>query len=104
MVNNIHRIDTDKEIPDEDDDQIKPIAESSNPLRRRLSETRSLSKATSIDRAVSSIFVLGSTAGARRSEDLSRQTSIDLRSLSPEELGGVEYRALRVLLKIVVGM
>ena len=104
MFNRTNGSKINKDISDEEDDQIKPVAESSNPLRRRLSETRSLSKATSIDRAVSSIFVLGSTAGARRSEDLSRQTSIDLRSLSPEELGGVEYRALRVLLKIVVGM
>ncbi|KAL6153873.1 hypothetical protein ACJQWK_01659 [Exserohilum turcicum] len=91
---------------DEDEDQIKPIAESSNPLRRAISETRSMSKATSVDRAVSSIFVLGSTPGvtsARRSEDnRSRQPSIDLKSLSREELGGVEHRALQVLLKIVV--
>ncbi|XP_014557994.1 hypothetical protein COCVIDRAFT_95759 [Bipolaris victoriae FI3] len=88
---------------DEEDDQIKPIAESINPLRRRISETRSMSKATSVDRAVSSIFVLGSTAGARRSGDTGRPQSIDLRSLSREELGGVEYRALQVLLKIVSG-
>ncbi|KAJ5041992.1 potassium transport protein 1 [Bipolaris maydis] len=88
---------------DEDDDQIKPVGEFNNRLRRRLSETRSISKATSIDRAVSSIFVLGSTPSGRRSEEKSRQPSIDLTSLSPEELGGVEYRALRVLLKVVVG-
>lgn len=97
---------------DEDEDRIKPVAESSNPLRRLGSETRSMntrtmSKATSVDRAVSSIFVLGSTAGgARRSEDrpTRRTPTIDLSSMTPEELGGVEYRALQVLLKVTIGM
>ena len=63
-----------------------------------------MSKATSVDRAVSSIFVLGSTASARRSEDKPRrEPAIDLASMSREELGGVEYRALRVLLKVAIG-
>ncbi|KAI4614212.1 uncharacterized protein J4E87_009609 [Alternaria ethzedia] len=96
---------------DEDEDGIKPVAESSNPLRRLRSETRSMntrtmSKATSVDRAVSSIFVLGSTAsGARRSEDkpARRTPTIDLSSMTREELGGVEYRALQVLLKVTIG-
>ncbi|KAI4911318.1 hypothetical protein J4E85_011227 [Alternaria conjuncta] len=96
---------------DEDEDRIKPVAESSNPLRRLRSETRSMntrtmSKATSVDRAVSSIFVLGSTAsGARRSEDkpARRTPTIDLSSMTREELGGVEYRALQVLLKVTIG-
>lgn len=67
--------------------------------------TRTMSKATSVDRAVSSIFVLGSTASARRSEDKPRrEPAIDLASMSREELGGVEYRALRVLLKVAIGM
>ncbi|KAI4605803.1 hypothetical protein J4E83_010466 [Alternaria metachromatica] len=102
---------SDEESDDEDEDQIKPVAESSNPLRRLRSETRSMntrtmSKATSVDRAVSSIFVLGSTAsGARRSEDKpARKTpTIDLSSMTREELGGVEYRALQVLLKVTIG-
>lgn len=67
--------------------------------------TRTLSKATSVDRAVSSIFVLGSTASAhRRSEDKARrEPTIDLASMSREELGGIEYRALHVLLKVTIG-
>lgn len=95
---------------DEDEDRIKPVAESSYTRRRNRSETRSMntrtmSKATSVDRAVSSIFVLGSTASAhRRSEDKPRrEPAIDLASMTREELGGVEYRALHVLLKVTVG-
>jgi hypothetical protein len=62
-----------------------------------------MSKATSVDRAVSSIFVLGSIS-SRHSEDRSRiQEPVDLASLTPEELGGIEYRALRVLLKVTIG-
>ncbi|KAI4606840.1 hypothetical protein J4E80_009919 [Alternaria sp. BMP 0032] len=102
---------SDDEDEDDDEDRIKPVAESSNPLRRLRSETRSMntrtmSKATSVDRAVSSIFVLGSTAsGARRSEDkpARRTPTIDLSSMTREELGGVEYRALQVLLKVTIG-
>ncbi|KAI4702616.1 hypothetical protein J4E89_010337 [Alternaria sp. Ai002NY15] len=103
--------DEEDEDEDEDEDRIKPVAESSNPLRRLRSDTRSMntrtmSKATSVDRAVSSIFVLGSTAsGARRSEDkpARRTPTIDLSSMTREELGGVEYRALQVLLKVTIG-
>ncbi|KAI4950283.1 hypothetical protein J4E91_004940 [Alternaria rosae] len=108
---NGERITSISDDEDEDEDRIKPVAESSNPLRRLRSETRSMntrtmSKATSVDRAVSSIFVLGSTAsGARRSEDNKprRTPTIDLASMTREELGGVEYRALQVLLKVTIG-
>jgi len=64
-----------------------------------------MSKATSVDRAVSSIFVLGSMSRGN-SEDRSRsqEPPTDLASLTPEELGGIEYRALRVLLKVTIGM
>lgn len=56
-----------------------------------------------MDRAVSSIFVLG-RAPSRSSDERSRISEpISLASLSYEELGGVEYSALRVLLKIVAG-
>jgi len=65
--------------------------------------TRSMSKATSVDRVVSSMFVLGSTPSAARSESKSKREPMDLSSLTPEELGGVEYRALRVLLKVTIG-
>jgi potassium uptake Trk family protein len=99
---------------DEDEDRVKPVAESSNPLRRRRSDsrsmntrsinTRSMSKAKSVDRAVSSIFVLGSTANtSRRSDEEPKRQPVDLASMSRDELGGVEYRALRVLLKVTVG-
>ncbi|KAF1915594.1 potassium transport protein 1 [Ampelomyces quisqualis] len=91
---------------DEDEDRIEsaPTATGLNEaMRRRRSDTRSLSKATSMENAVSSIFVLGSNA-SRTSQDKFRPSkSVDLASLSPDELGGIEYRALRVLLKITIG-
>lgn len=90
----------------DDEDAIKPAptaAQSSKAIRRRKSDTMSLSKATSLDRAVSSMFVLGSTT-SRLSHDRSRASeAVDLASLSREELGGIEYRALRVLLKVTTG-
>lgn len=56
-----------------------------------------------MDRALSSMFVLGRTA-SRSSDERSRVSEpISVASLSYEELGGVEYSALRVLLKIVAG-
>lgn len=56
-----------------------------------------------MDRALSSMFVLGRTA-SRSSDERSRVSEpISLASLSYEELGGVECGALRVLLKIVTG-
>jgi hypothetical protein len=72
-------------------------------LRGGRSRSRSLSRATSMDRAVSSIFVLGGTPG-RVSDEITRTSKPNsLSSMSYEELGGVEYGALRVLLKIVIG-
>jgi hypothetical protein len=91
---------------DNDVDGIKaaPTAQSLNEaIRRRKSDTRSLSKATSVERAVSSIFVLGKTISRASQDRQSTQESTDYSSLSPEELGGVEYRALRVLLKVAIG-
>lgn len=56
-----------------------------------------------MDRAVSSIFVLGRTP-SHASDDRSKVSQpISLASLTYEELGGVEYSALKILLKIVVG-
>lgn len=93
-------------VSDEDEDVIKPAAataSSSRAMSRSRSETSNLSRATSMDRAVSSIFVLGQTS-SRTSEDRSRLSrTASLASLSYEELGGVEYSALRVLLKVVAG-
>ena len=56
-----------------------------------------------MDRAVSSIFVLGRTPSHSSDERSRMSEPISLASLSYEELGGVEYSALRVLLKIVAG-
>lgn len=57
-----------------------------------------------MDRAVSSIFVLGRTP-SRASDDRSRiSDQVSIASLSPEELGGMEYSALRLLLKVVAGL
>jgi hypothetical protein len=56
-----------------------------------------------MDRALSSMFVLGRTP-SRSSDERSRMSEpVNFASLSYEELGGVEYSALRVLLKIVAG-
>ncbi|KAJ4342571.1 hypothetical protein N0V95_006911 [Ascochyta clinopodiicola] len=96
-------------VSDTDDDnedaikQAPAIASSSRAMSRSRSETRSLSRATSMDRAVSSIFVLGRTP-SRSSDTRSRISEpVSLASLSYEELGGVEYSALRVLLKVLAG-
>jgi hypothetical protein len=57
-----------------------------------------------MDRAMSSIFVLGSTSRSSSQNRSRKAESIDLSSLTPEELGGIEYRALRILFKIAAGM
>lgn len=92
---------------DDDEDAIKPtttMASSSYSLRRRNLDTRPMSKAASMDRAISSIFVLGSTESRHSQDNYSRASEpVDLASLSREELGGIEYRALRVLLKVTAG-
>ena len=87
-----------------DGDDIKPapsISDSRPGVRIRKSDTRSFSKATSIDDAVSSVFVLG--GGARKRTDPVAAEPPDLASMSREELGGIEYRALRSLLPIATG-
>jgi hypothetical protein len=93
-------------VLDDNVDRIKfapSFTDMNEAMRRRRSDTRSLSKATSMERAVSSIFVLGKST-SRTSQDRPRtQETTDFTSLSPEELGGVEYRALRVLLKVTIG-
>lgn len=95
-----------KRTTDEDEDAIRPaptVAESSMATLRRKSDTLSLSRTITVDRAVSSIFVLGGTT-KRPSQDHSRASEpVDLAAMSREELGGIEYRALRVMLKIAAG-
>jgi hypothetical protein len=56
-----------------------------------------------MEQAVSSMFVLGSTRSRSYQEKSRTSNAVDLASLSPQELGGIEYRALRVLLKLTTG-
>jgi hypothetical protein len=73
-------------------------------MRRRKSDTKSLIKTTSVERAVLSIFVLGNTTSRTVSQDkFKTQEPVDYTALNMEELGGVEYRALRVLLEVAIG-
>jgi hypothetical protein len=58
----------------------------------------------SIDRAVSSVFVLGSTASRPVHDRSQTDEQVDLASLTPEELGGIGHRALSVLLKMTIGV
>ncbi|KAF2274229.1 potassium transport protein 1 [Westerdykella ornata] len=91
---------------EEDGIQIKPVSsagEGYHSRRRRKSDTRSMSRVASVDRAVSSVFVLGSTASRASHEKIAAPEPIDLVSLTSEELGGTEYNALRVLLKLTCG-
>ncbi|CAI6335467.1 unnamed protein product [Periconia digitata] len=89
---------------DEDAIKIAPAGSASdNAMHHRKPRRGSQSVYASMDNAVSSIFVLGKTATSN-SRDKGRELEPhDLASLSREELGGIEYRALRVLLKITTG-
>lgn len=97
--------------------------QSSGPRERK---PRSMSKATSIEKVASSIFVIGSCTGpernlsARNSREIGK-TNLNLLGMSShatvgrnsqffsllpedrEQLGGIEYRALKLLLKICIG-
>ncbi|KAB2568855.1 Potassium transport protein 1 [Lasiodiplodia theobromae] len=114
---------------DEDMDKITRVTTSEEPAgltRRRTRAGPSLASARSIERVASSMFVLGADPSpqrpsmSRRSMSISR-TSTDAPYLSKqvtigrnsefynltaedrERLGGIEYRSLKLLLKIVVG-
>ncbi|KAK0609306.1 Potassium transport protein 1 [Lasiodiplodia hormozganensis] len=114
---------------DGDMDKITRVTTSEEPsglTRRRTRAGPSLASARSIERVASSMFVLGADPSthrnsmSRRSMSISR-TSTDAPYLSKqvtigrnsefynltaedrERLGGIEYRSLRLLLKIVVG-
>lgn len=119
----VEELDDDIASDDDDIDKISVAnASSSGGMRRR--RGRKLSHAAtsmSIERIASSMFVLGDTQdGARaRSRDpsasrgqaslpQSASTAVEdrkssLQHLSKEELGGIEYRSLWLLLKIIVG-
>jgi hypothetical protein len=101
-------------------------------VRRRRTDGPRITESKSIDRVAgvaTSLFVLGDTAAARRDQRrpsissqqqpqlslndmpfLSRQVTVGRNSLfknlserDREELGGIEYRSLKLLLKIVIG-
>jgi hypothetical protein len=92
-------------------------------FRQRRPEGRKLSKGTSIERVASSLLVLGSTPSQSKSRPKTASTpqQLDLPHISSQAtigrnsqfqnltqedrdlLGGLEYRALRLLLKIVIG-
>jgi hypothetical protein len=79
-------------------------AERTKTVYRRESDAFNFSRTPSIGRAKSSVLALGNII-SRFSQDVTRPAKpIDLALLSPEELGGIEYRALRVLLKLTAGM
>lgn len=93
-------------------------------VRRRKPDGLSIVEATSIERVASSVFVLGATPSHERPRSQSRssqQRHPDMPYLSSqatigrnsqftnltahdrEKLGGIEYRSLKLLLKIVLG-
>jgi hypothetical protein len=110
-----------------DDDVIKPVAGPSSGLTRRRAYQDdagpSISHTKSLEHAAASLFVLGKTSAASPSPQcslsssrwadlpyLSRQATVgrnsNFRKLTAqdrERLGGIEYRALKLLLKIVSG-
>jgi hypothetical protein len=73
---------------DEDVDRIEVATTSTGSygmMRRKRNDTRRMSKATSMETAVSSIFVLGSTTRSL-SQERSKARSVDLALLTTEEL------------------
>ncbi|RBR25460.1 uncharacterized protein FIESC28_01698 [Fusarium coffeatum] len=115
----------------QDDDFIEPVPRSfSNPigtLRRRRSAGLNLAQVRSVERVAtvaSSLFVIGNTAQGPRERPLARAPTLAVgdfprlsrevtigrnstfRHLSSEdrdELGGIEYKSLKLLLKIIIG-
>lgn len=113
------------------DDFIEPVSRTySNPigtLRRRRSAGLNLSQVRSVERVAtvaSSLFVIGNTAQGPKERTLtkaptlavgdfprlSREVTIgrnstfhNLSSEDRDELGGIEYKSLKLLLKIIVG-
>ena len=114
-------------LSDEDDEKAQ-IASGDQPgpslMRRHSSRVAAAANTISIERIASSIFVVGDTRNRARSSSpggTSRRTSTNLPSLSAqatvgrnskfrnmtrqdwENLGGVEYRSLKLLLKVIMG-
>lgn len=112
-----------------DDDDLDKIsiarASTSSGMRRRRGRRLSTHATTmSLERIATSVFVLGDTqegprarsrepsttrtAGSLRQAPSSAnavedQRKSSLQTLSKDELGGIEYRSLKLLLKIIVG-
>ena len=86
----------------EDLDAITPatISIDRSARLRGTSSRRSMSRSRSVDRAVTSMFVLGSRDEIAASKLIEPD---DIASLSRDELGGIEYRALRTLLPVATG-
>ncbi|KAF4996166.1 hypothetical protein FGRMN_4658 [Fusarium graminum] len=115
----------------QDDDIIEPVSRTqSTPigtLRRRRSAGLSLAQVRSVERVAtvaSSLFVIGNTAQGPKERPLTRAPTLavgdfprlsrevtigrnsifhNLSSQDREELGGIEYKSLKLLLKIIVG-
>lgn len=114
------------EITSDDDDPDKTslanVSTSSGLRRRRSRRLSTAATSMSIERIASSMFVLGETQDGVRSRSRepsssrhhesanqsSSATPTDRKSsfgnLSKEELGGIEYRSLWLLLKIIIGV
>ncbi|KAH6849826.1 cation transport protein-domain-containing protein [Chaetomium sp. MPI-CAGE-AT-0009] len=108
---------------DDDDDAIKPAAPQGLSRRRgyQHADGPSMSHSRTVEQAVTSLFVLGQTRTVSPRQSASNPRGADLPYLSREatlgrnsnfhrlteqdreRLGGIEYRALKLLLKIVTG-
>ncbi|KAF3210380.1 hypothetical protein TWF106_010676 [Orbilia oligospora] len=125
-----HPIEEVEEVVSDDDNEVRKVTSadtaSSSGIRYRLPHRR-LSRSTSIEQVTPSFFVLGVTHNqetairTRRKSDVSLNLNLNMPTLSSqatlgrnsnfknltvadrEQLGGMEYRALKLLLKIVVG-
>ncbi|KFY67643.1 hypothetical protein V497_00265, partial [Pseudogymnoascus sp. VKM F-4516 (FW-969)] len=117
---------TDTILSDDEEDAIKPCQTGSKNLTRRRAyqhDGLNISLSKSIERVASSVFVLGASSREEKSQtkqlpstrpiglpSLSRETTVGRNSqfhnLTAEDrvkLGGIEYRSLRLLLKITSG-
>ncbi|KAF1969798.1 potassium transporter [Bimuria novae-zelandiae CBS 107.79] len=115
------------EVRSDDEDEIVKATdaevEHGGAVRRRRPDGLSIAEATSIERVASSMFVIGATSSRERPRSqtrsslqrhpdmpyLSTQATIgrnsqfsNLTAQDRERLGGIEYRSLKLLLKIVL--
>ncbi|KFY25124.1 hypothetical protein V491_01889 [Pseudogymnoascus sp. VKM F-3775] len=110
-------------LTDNEEDDIKPYSENLTRRRAYQNDPLNISLSKSIERVASSMFVLGASSHEEKSQArqlpntrpsglhfLSRETTVGRNSqfhnLTAEDrmkLGGIEYRSLRLLLKITSG-